>query len=96
MPRPRRRRVLLERQARFLDRLGKWLRRRGKPLAYLWVVECRPWKGRHTHLLLASAGIRRDLGGLFRRLPEFLAGRDGAAAVPPGTIEASATLARLP
>src|SRR4051812_23882871 len=30
---------ILKAQARFLDRLGKWLRKRGKPLAYAWTIE---------------------------------------------------------
>jgi hypothetical protein len=39
-------------------------------------------KGEHTHLLLASGRLcPRDLGELFRRLPGFLVGRDGAAAL---------------
>jgi hypothetical protein len=88
---------VLERQARFLDRLGKWLHRRGRPLAYLWTIEFGPRKGEHTHLLLAGARLcPRGLGRLFRRLPGFLAGRDGANALPRGAIEVARNRIPLP
>jgi hypothetical protein len=88
---------VLERQARFLDRLGKWLRRRGRHLAYLWTIEFGDRKGEHTHLLLASGRLcPRDLGALFRRLPEFLVGRDGAAALHHAAIRVQTNRAPLP
>jgi hypothetical protein len=88
---------ILDRQARLLDRLGKWLRRKGKPLAYLWTIEFGPRKGEHTHLLLAGGRLcPRDLGQLFRRLPESVAGRDSAGALPRGAIEVARNNVPLP
>ncbi|TXI71916.1 MAG: hypothetical protein E6Q43_07295 [Dokdonella sp.] len=84
----------LERQARFLDRIGKWLNRHNKPLAYIWTTEVARWKGRHTHLMLSARLNAHDLSELLRRLPKFMMGPN--AAVPRGAIEVAPNMARLP
>ncbi|SDB75052.1 hypothetical protein [Belnapia rosea] len=39
-------------QTTFLDKIARWLKRRGIPVAYAWTRECGPVKGPHLHLLL--------------------------------------------
>jgi hypothetical protein len=42
----------LDRQGRLLDKLGRWLRRNGVKVSFLWVREVGRLNGEHTHLLL--------------------------------------------
>jgi hypothetical protein len=54
-------------------------------------------KGERIHLLLATARLcPRDLGRLFRRLPEFLVGRDAAAVLHHATIQVAHNRLPLP
>ena len=68
---------ILAAQAAFLDRLGKWLKKRNKPLVYVWTIEFSPRKGHHTHLLLSAGRLHAStLGELLRGLPKLLVGDD--------------------
>jgi hypothetical protein len=68
---------ILAQQAKFLDRVSKWLRKRQKPMAYLWTIEFSAKKGHHTHLLLSAKQLHpRALGNLLRSLPKLLTGDD--------------------
>jgi hypothetical protein len=68
---------ILAAQAAFLNRLSKWLKKRSKPLAYLWTIEFSPKKGHHTHLLLSAGRLHAcTLGELLRSLPKLLVGDD--------------------
>ena len=60
---------ILAAQATFLDRRGKWLRKKTF-LAYLWTIEFSPRKGFQAHLLLAARRFHvRSLAELFCGLP---------------------------
>jgi hypothetical protein len=54
--------VWMRHQGRLLAALGKWLRRRGQPVAYAWVREWGVKYGHHTHLVLhLDPELRQDL-----------------------------------
>ena len=53
------------------------MRKRHKPFAYAWTIECSRSQGHHTHLLLSAGRLHaRDLGELLRSLPRLLVGDD--------------------